>query len=111
MPCACCAGASGPADRLAHEMPISDAQEFTGEEVRLALRNPGMPLEALRRAVTPIGMHYVLVHFDVPALDAATHALVVDGRVRRPLTVSMDDLRARPAVTMPVLLECAGSRR
>jgi sulfane dehydrogenase subunit SoxC len=92
-------------------MPIAPGTEFLREEVRLALRNPGMPLEALRRAVTPIGMHYVLVHFDVPALDAATHALVVDGRVRRPRTLSMDDLRARPAVTMPVLLECAGSGR
>src|SRR3954464_11685873 len=111
MPCACCAGASGPADRLAHEMPISDAQEFTGEEVRLALRNPGMPLEALRRAVTPIGMHYVLVHFDIPDIDEATHELRVAGRVRAPLALTLDDLRALPAVTMPVVMECAGSGR
>src|SRR3954462_11258511 len=111
MPCACCAGASGPADRLPHEMPISDAQEFTGEEVRLALRNPGMPLEALRHAVTPLGMHYVLVHFDVPDIDEAAHDLVVDGLVGRPLTLTMAELRARPAVPLPVGMECAGSAR
>jgi len=92
-------------------MPIADHDAFTGEEVRLALRNPGMPLEALRRPVTPIGMHYVLVHFDVPVIDEAGHELVIDGRVRRPLALGMDDLRARPAVSAPVVMECAGSGR
>jgi sulfane dehydrogenase subunit SoxC len=92
-------------------MPIADTAEFTREEVCLALRNPGMPLEALRHAVTPIGMHYVLVHFDVPALDDTYHELVVDGLVGCPLKLTMDDLRARPAVSMPVVMECAGSGR
>jgi sulfane dehydrogenase subunit SoxC len=92
-------------------MPIAEGHEFTREEVRLALRNPGIPLEALRRPVTPIGMHYVLIHFDVPAIDDAAHELRVDGRVERPLALTMDDLRARPAVTMPVVMECAGSGR
>ena len=92
-------------------MAITDDIDFTREEVGLALRNPGMPLEALRRPITPIGMHYVLVHFDVPDIDAATFELVVDGRVRSPLTLSLDELRARPAVTMAVMMECAGSGR
>ena len=92
-------------------MPITDDVDFTREEVALALRNPGMPLEALRRPITPIGMHYVLIHFDVPEVDAATFELVVDGRVRTPLTLSLDELRARPAVTMAVMMECAGSGR
>ncbi|HWT23428.1 MAG TPA: sulfite oxidase [Solirubrobacteraceae bacterium] len=92
-------------------MPIASGPEFLREEVALALRNPGMPLEALRHPVTPIGMHYVLVHFDVPLLDATTHELVVDGRVRTPLRLSLEELRARPAVSMPVMLECAGSGR
>src|SRR5215210_6648535 len=92
-------------------MPIATSTDFTREEVALALRNPGMPLEALRWPVTPIGMHYVLVHFDVPMIDAATHELRVDGRVRTPLTLGLDDLRARPAVTMPVMMQCAGAGR
>ena len=53
-------------------MPIATTTEFTRDEVRLALRNPGMPLEALRRPITPIGMHYVLIHFDVPYIDPAS---------------------------------------
>ncbi len=92
-------------------MPIATSTEFTREEVGLALRNPGMPLEALRRAITPIGMHYVLIHFDVPDVDPASFELAVDGRVSRPAALTLEDLRARPAVTMPVMMECAGSGR
>lgn len=90
---------------------MSGTPGFTREEVALALRNPGMPLEGLRHAVTPVGMHYVLVHFDIPAVDEAAYELVVDGRVGRPLALTLPDLRARPAVTMPVMMECAGSGR
>jgi DMSO/TMAO reductase YedYZ molybdopterin-dependent catalytic subunit len=92
-------------------MPIATSTDFTREEVALALRNPGMPLEALRRPITPIGMHYVLTHFDVPQIDAATFELVVDGRVQAPASLTLEDLRARPAVSMPVMMECAGSGR
>jgi DMSO/TMAO reductase YedYZ molybdopterin-dependent catalytic subunit len=92
-------------------MPLAAGTEFTREEVGLALRNPGMPLEALRRDVTPIGMHYVLIHFDIPEVDASAFELVVDGRVRTPLSLSLEDLRARPAVTTPVMMECAGGGR
>jgi sulfane dehydrogenase subunit SoxC len=84
---------------------------FSREEVALALRNPGMPLEGLRHPVTPIGMHYVLVHFDIPDLDLECYELLVDGRVERPLRLTLDDLRSRPALTMPVMMECAGSGR
>src|SRR2546423_4372808 len=70
-----------------------------------------MPLEALRYPVTPIGMHYVLVHFDVPQIDAMGYELRVDGRVRRLLSLTLGDLRSRPAVSMPVMMECAGAGR
>jgi sulfane dehydrogenase subunit SoxC len=92
-------------------MPVSSSPHFSREEVLLALRNPGMPLEALRHPITPIGMHYVLVHFDIPDVDVASYELAVDGRVASPLTISLPDLRARPAVSMPVMMECAGSGR
>jgi DMSO/TMAO reductase YedYZ molybdopterin-dependent catalytic subunit len=92
-------------------VPITTSTEFSREEVGLALRNPGMPLEALRRRVTPIGMHYVLVHFDIPEVDPVTFQLAVDGLVRTPATLTLEDLRARPAVSMPVMMECAGGGR
>jgi DMSO/TMAO reductase YedYZ molybdopterin-dependent catalytic subunit len=86
-------------------------RDFTREEVGLALRNPGMPLEALRYPVTPIGMHYVLTHFDVPQVDPVGYELRVDGRVRSPLALSLEAVRSHTAVSMPVMMECAGGGR
>ena len=39
------------------------------DELQLAARNHGMPLEALRYDVTPAGLHYLLVHYDIPFVD------------------------------------------
>jgi DMSO/TMAO reductase YedYZ molybdopterin-dependent catalytic subunit len=90
---------------------IATSPEFRREEVGLALRNPGMPLEGLRYSITPIGMHYLLAHFDIPFIDPATYELPIGGRVSNPLRLTLDDLRARPAFTMPVMMECAGIGR
>jgi DMSO/TMAO reductase YedYZ molybdopterin-dependent catalytic subunit len=84
---------------------------LTFEELRLATRNRGMPLEALRYDVTPTGLHYLLVHFDIPAIDATTWRLRVLGKVKRPLELDLDAIRSRPQRTMPVTLECAGNGR
>jgi DMSO/TMAO reductase YedYZ molybdopterin-dependent catalytic subunit len=70
-----------------------------------------MPLEALRYDVTPLGMHYLLIHFDIPATDDGSWTVSVDGSVRRELTLTMADLRARPAFTRSVTMECAGNGR
>ncbi len=90
---------------------IERSDNFTREEVALALRNRGMPLEGLRYPVTPSGMHYLLVHFDVPHVDAATYGLKIGGLTERGLSLSLDEIKARPAVTMPVTMECAGNGR
>src|SRR6266511_2437074 len=70
-----------------------------------------MPLEALRYEITPAGLHYLLIHYDIPAVDPGVWRLEIGGRVRIPLSLSLDDLRARPAATAPVTLECAGNGR
>jgi DMSO/TMAO reductase YedYZ molybdopterin-dependent catalytic subunit len=80
------------------------------DEVQLAARNHGMPLEALRYDVTPVGLHYLLIHFDVPEVPAGWR-LRVGGHVERELELSPDDLRARPAVRRIVTMECAGNGR
>jgi sulfane dehydrogenase subunit SoxC len=80
-------------------------------ELQLAARNHGMPLEALRHEITPVGLHYLLVHYDIPVVDPATYRLTVTGRVATELELSLDDLRAREAVTAPVTMECAGNGR
>src|SRR3712207_9210153 len=74
------------------------------DELALAARNHGMPLEALRYDVTPPGLHYVLVHYDIPAVDAGTWRLEVGGAVERPLSLSLPEPTSRSAVTARVLL-------
>jgi DMSO/TMAO reductase YedYZ molybdopterin-dependent catalytic subunit len=81
------------------------------EELQLAFRNRGMPLEALRYDLTPGGLHYLVIHFDIPEVDPATWRLAVGGRVRRPLELRLDDIQARPSQTVRVTLECAGNGR
>jgi DMSO/TMAO reductase YedYZ molybdopterin-dependent catalytic subunit len=61
--------------------------------------------------VTPAGLHYLLIHYDIPVVDPAAWRLTIGGRVRSPLSLSLDDLRARPAQTLAVTLECAGNGR
>ena len=84
---------------------------LSAEELQLAARNHALPLEMLREPITPLGLHYLLIHFDIPAVDTDTWRLQVGGHVERPLTLSLDDLKARPARTLPVTLECAGNGR
>ena len=79
------------------------------EELQLAARNHGMPLEALRYPVTPVGLHYLLIHYDVPVVEAEDWRLTIRGERR--LELSLDDLRARPAAEHTVTMECAGNGR
>ncbi|MGW1052067.1 molybdopterin-dependent oxidoreductase [Streptomyces sp. NPDC002521] len=82
------------------------------DELALATRNHGLPLEALRHDVTPPGLHYVLTHYDIPYVPSAgAWRLSVDGRVRVPLDLSLADLLSFPQVTTRVTLECAGNGR
>jgi len=84
---------------------------FFHQELQLAFRNRGMPAEGLRMPVTPTGMHYLLNHFDIPHVDAASWRLTVDGQVSKTLNLDLANLKKRPAVTMPVTMECAGNGR
>ena len=43
--------------------------DFTHTEVQLANRNSGIALETLHHDITPIGMHYLLSHFDIPYVE------------------------------------------
>jgi sulfane dehydrogenase subunit SoxC len=87
------------------------SQDITPDELALAARNHAMPLEVLREPITPLGLHYVLVHFDIPAVDPMEFRLEIGGAVERPLSLSLDELRSRERVTVPITFECAGNGR
>jgi sulfane dehydrogenase subunit SoxC len=101
-------------DKVAASLPagtLLPGPEITPEELQLAVRNHSMPLEALRYDITPVGLHYLLIHFDIPHVDGATYRLGVGGHVRNSLSLTLDDIKARPKKTLAVTLECAGNGR
>lgn len=99
------ASSGNPPARTPTEGPL------TPEELQLSARNHAMPIEALRYDITPLGLHYLLIHFDIPMIEAAHWRLAIGGHVGQALDLTLDDIRAMPRVTMPVTLECAGNGR
>jgi DMSO/TMAO reductase YedYZ molybdopterin-dependent catalytic subunit len=85
--------------------------DITPEELQLAARNHALPLEALRYDLTPVGLHYLLIHWDIPAVDERSWRLELGGEVRRPLTLTLEDLRRDRRRRLRVTLECAGNGR
>jgi len=70
-----------------------------------------MHIEGARYPITPIGMHYLLIHYDIPFVDPTTYELQVAGLVRNSLSLTLNEIKARPAVTEAVMMECAGTGR
>lgn len=86
-------------------------RDFSASEVELAFRCHGMQAEFLREPITPLGAHFLLIHFDVPRLDAQGYSVTLAGHVRRPRRVTLDELRRRHVLTQAVTMECAGTGR
>jgi DMSO/TMAO reductase YedYZ molybdopterin-dependent catalytic subunit len=91
---------------------LADAGEAISEqELALAARNHGMPLEAMRYDVTPPGLHYLLVHYDIPAIASQEWRLRVGGLVAPELELDLPTLQSLPPHTVRVTMECAGNGR
>ncbi|MEU4928161.1 molybdopterin-dependent oxidoreductase [Streptomyces yokosukanensis] len=99
-------------DLSAPARPAAPDEGIGADELALATRNHGLPLEALRHDITPPGLHYVFTHYDIPYVPSAgAWRLTVDGRVRAPLDLSLADLLSFPQITTRVTMECAGNGR
>jgi DMSO/TMAO reductase YedYZ molybdopterin-dependent catalytic subunit len=70
--------------------------------------NAETPLDRQVGMVTPASRHYVRDHFPIP--ERPSH-LAIDGAVRTPRNLAIDDLRSLPARSLMVTLECAGNGR
>ncbi len=90
---------------------LAQTEGLYREELQLALRNRGMPLEALRYPITPTGLHYLLIHYDIPEVNAEKWRLKIGGLVGKRLELRLEDIQKRPRRTMPVTMECAGNGR
>ena len=71
--------------------------------------NSKTPLNKLVGTVTPTDLHYERSHAGVPDLDPAKHRLLIHGKVRKPLVLTVDDLEAMPSVSRVHFIECTGN--
>ncbi len=68
-------------------------------------------LRQLTEKVTPTEDYFAVAHYGYPQLDAASYSLRVTGLVERPLTFTLDQLKARPRVELEPVFECSGNSR
>src|SRR5882757_7958087 len=74
-------------------------------------RNLETPFEQLDSFLTPTELFYIRSHFPAPTLDIASYRLRIDGAVRKPFSLSYQQLRDMPSETRVATLECAGNSR
>jgi DMSO/TMAO reductase YedYZ molybdopterin-dependent catalytic subunit len=100
---------------LAHAFPSRPGEEVlpwldqpppnpAPEEVRNLLR-----WEELNSWLTPSDEFFAVNHYNWPVVDENTWKLEVTGLVRRPLTLTLGELTARPRQEVTFTLECSGN--
>ena len=95
-------------------VPFTDVpDDFTGlragqEQFPGQLRS-AQDLRRLESWVTPVEDYFVVAHYPIPEVNASTYRLSVEGLVRRPIELTLDQLRARPRVTRTTIFECGGN--
>jgi DMSO/TMAO reductase YedYZ molybdopterin-dependent catalytic subunit len=67
-------------------------------------------IRTIRDVFTPADQFFTTQHHGHPQIDVATYQLQVSGLVDRPLSLSMDDLRAMPSRELVFGFECSGNR-
>lgn len=70
---------------------------------------PQLIWEELGTWITPNDKFFSVTHFGWPVIDAADWTLQIDGLVRQPLSLTLDDIKARSRQEETVTLECAGN--
>jgi len=70
---------------------------------------PQLQWERLRSFLTPVDQFFTVAHYGQPAVDAGAWRLEVGGLVGRPMTLTLDALRARPRQEVTFTLECSGN--
>lgn len=87
-----------------------------GEERSVVIgRSPGFHLKpppapaALRDFITSDAQLFETIHMGSVEVDARRWRLQVDGLVRRPFSIDLDDLKRLPAVSVTAFHECFGS--
>ena len=75
--------------------------------------NAGPPPKLLNRSyITPMDLFFVRNHGQVPEVDVDSYRLEINGRVSRPLSLSLGEIQNNfERVNVSATLQCAGNRR
>ncbi len=65
--------------------------------------------EDLDSWVTPNDKFFSIAHFDRPVIDANAWKLEIDGLVKKPMALTLADLKARPRQETVFTMECSGN--
>ena len=65
--------------------------------------------EELDSWITPEEQFFVIKHFDLPELNEGDWSLEIGGLVDQPMTLTLDDLKARQRQEVTFTLECSGN--
>jgi DMSO/TMAO reductase YedYZ molybdopterin-dependent catalytic subunit len=65
--------------------------------------------EELDAWITPTDKFFTIKHFGQPAIDLGSWRLDVAGLVRQPISLSLEQIRARPRQEVTYTLECSGN--
>src|ERR1700685_2753045 len=83
---------------------------------RMTVRSPRpedleMPLDGFTDWITPVERFFVRCHTYTPKVNLSEWSLKIDGKVDRPASLTLDDLKKFPRVDLVGVLECAGNGR
>ncbi len=71
-----------------------------------------IPRRLREQFITPNELFFVRTHGNIPHISADSYALTIDGMVKTPLYLSLQDLREKfSSHTVTATLNCAGNRR
>jgi DMSO/TMAO reductase YedYZ molybdopterin-dependent catalytic subunit len=93
---------------------VDNTREFSSAGLTIRQKEPKnleAPFDQIDSYLTPTELFYIRSHFPIPVVDRASYQLKIDGAVKRPLTLSYDELRSMPSETRVATLECAGNSR
>jgi DMSO/TMAO reductase YedYZ molybdopterin-dependent catalytic subunit len=93
------------ADQL---IPWSDQPPPVPPPVQAVIKNL-TPWESLDAWITPNDKFFSIGHYEWPKLDPGNWKLDVLGDVETPLTLTLDDLKAKPRQSVTYTLECSGN--
>jgi DMSO/TMAO reductase YedYZ molybdopterin-dependent catalytic subunit len=86
-------------------VPFTDMTNYRGAS-RMA-----QDLRELTSWLTPTEDFFSIGHYGTPEVDASAYRLQVTGLVERPITLTLDELKARPKVEPTTVFECSGNSR